>query len=168
MTERVFSDDRPGQFILSEWHQPGYGRYSGFADAPLRIGEVLQISPQSPAYSWYVPVINIPGLQPSADERPAWMRAKAGECSLARKQQNQRVWAFLHKLALQDMRVVPYDGTGRIVGIAIHAAAEGDRVAFLAVEAEVKRLLLYSNELTSGEITDNVIAGLKDLWIQVR
>lgn len=64
--------------------------------------------------------------------------------------------------------LVPYDGSGTVVGAAINNCSNGDAVAFLARDAEVKGDYMSSTEQTSGEIEAGAIAGLLALGIVVR
>lgn len=66
-------------------------------------------------------------------------------------------------------KLVSYDGSGTVVGIAINAAAaDGDLVAYIARDAEVNGNLLTSTEQTDGTVDTAGLAGLATLKIIVR
>lgn len=66
-------------------------------------------------------------------------------------------------------KLVSYNGSGTVVGIAINAAAaDGDKVAYIARSAEVNGNMLSSTEQTSGELASGATTGLATLKIIVR
>lgn len=70
---------------------------------------------------------------------------------------------------ITSTKLVSYDGTGTVVGVAINAAsADGDKVAYIARSAEVNGNLLTSSEATDGLLDAGALAGLATLKIIVR
>ena len=70
---------------------------------------------------------------------------------------------------ITSTKLVSYDGTGTVVGIAINAAAaDGDKVAYIARNAEVNGNIISSTEQTDGTVDTAGLAALATLKIIVR